>query len=73
MRTVRVEVIRFSRRVEIAGEASVGIEELLAIARAHEITCSIDELIALREPIPVREPHSTVRSRARKLLKKFKP
>lgn len=73
-RTRRVEVIRYSRRVTAPDESSgVGIDELLAIAQSHEFTFDRDEPLALPEPIPLRESPLTLRSRARRLLKKLKP
>jgi hypothetical protein len=72
-RTRRVEVIRYSRRVDVqqVGFAG-GIDELLAIARTREFTCEGDDAGLLPEPIPVRQPSTTLRSRARRLLRKFK-
>jgi len=69
-RTRRVEVIRYTRRVDAPDENSgVGIDELLAIAQS-QFTFAGDEPLALPEPIPVNERPSTLRSRARRLLKK---
>lgn len=72
-RTRRVEVIRYTRRVDAPDDSSgIANEELLAIAQSHEFTFDEDEPLALPEPVPVRELPSTLRSRARKLLRKFK-
>ena len=72
-RTRRVEVIRYSRRVDAQQQGvSVGIDELLAIARTHEFMGESDDARLLTEPIPVQQPRTTLGSRARKLLQKFK-
>jgi hypothetical protein len=72
-RTRRVEVIRYSRRVDVQEPSvAVAFDELLAIARSHEFTSDGDDSALLPEPIPVKQRRPTLRSQARELLKKFK-
>jgi hypothetical protein len=72
-RTRRVEVIRYSRRVDLRQDVPpLDVDELLAIARTDEFMGESDDARLLPEPIPVRQPRTTLRSRACKLLKKFK-
>lgn len=72
-RTRRIEVIRYTRRVNVPDSGSEAeIAELLAIVRSHEFTSDNEDAVTLPEPVPVPPPRSTLCSRAQQVLRRFK-
>lgn len=73
-RTRRVEIVRYTRRVGTSEDGlNEELQELLAIATIEKLMDQHEGAMTLTEPVSVKDSRGTLRSRALKLLRKYKP